>query len=152
MRYNIGLKIARLIEERLLAALEEHPGKPIAACILDAHGHQVSAFRQDGAKAASVGFASNKALTVIEFEAPTASFGTFDEATGEWIPGNPVIDANRARTMSSFCGVAGGVPAYSPNSPGPDQLIIASVAVSGRLPHEDHALALEAISDSSVFA
>lgn len=101
--------------------------KPVAICIVDAHGDQLCAVRMDGTKTPSIKTAHDKAVTAVLFERNTAQFT-------QW----SAFDlANAMKINSVFCGWGGGVLILSPH----DGSILGAVGVSNRTPEQDDELA-----------
>lgn len=122
--------IARKNVLAALSALEDMAGAgaPLALCVTDEHGFVLGYTQMDGASSRSFTMARSKACTAARMGVSTARF--HERLVREQLTLADFGEEN-------FTAVQGGVPVKDAEG-----RVIGGVAVSGRKPEEDEALAL----------
>ena len=114
----------------LFSSIEEEGGLPIAITLADIFGLPLLHIRMERAPSRLSHFSMNKAYTAAFRESSTLDLKMFLQREGVELAsfGNPRL-----------CALPGGVPIWH------DGGCIGALAVSGRAPMEDHALALDLV-------
>ncbi|MBR3881536.1 MAG: heme-binding protein [Mailhella sp.] len=122
--------IARKKIVEAIVRLEELAGEgsPVSLCITDEHGFVLGYTQMEGASSRSFTMARSKACTAARMGVSTAKF--HERLVREQLT---LTDFGEAH----FTTVQGGVPVITA-----DGIVIGGVAVSGRAPQEDEALAI----------
>jgi uncharacterized protein GlcG (DUF336 family) len=129
------------LQQHLLDTANGDGLKPVAICIVDTTGAQLTAVTMDGTKAPSIQTAHDKAVTAVMFERDTIEFCNRND--GEmWVPAGDLgwssLDiAAAAKVNAVFVPWGGGALIRSPH----DGSILGAVGVSNRTEEEDHDLA-----------
>ena len=117
----LGLEQAR----RIIAAAEAEAERnhwPVAIVVADATGNIVMSLRRDGTQHSSMGIATGKALTAVNFRRPTKMFQDGIAAGGEGL---------RFLAVPGVTPLEGGFPIIH------DEKVIGGIGVSGVLSHQD---------------
>lgn len=137
---TLTLRDALKLQEFLMARAAADGRKPVAICIVDVRGVQLTAVTMDGTKMPSIKTAHDKAVTAVRFERNTIEF-CHVELNGVWVPaedGWTATDiAAAAKINDIFVPWGGGALIRSPH----DGSILGAVGVSNRTEQEDHILA-----------
>ena len=141
---TIGLAEAHEILHHILDVAYNDGLNPVAICVVDATGMQLSAATMDGTKEPSIATAHAKAVTAIKFQRDTMTF-CHAEDQGAWYPASTsngegwnlsdILAAMKINAVFSHWG--GGVLIRSPH----DNAILGAVGVSNRTEEQDHNLA-----------
>ena len=138
---TLDLEEALALQSYLLSVAHTDGLKPVAICIVDASGTQLTAVTMDGTKTPSIKTAHDKAITAVAFERDTIEFCYVLDGD-KWVPagdqGWSATDiAAAAKINAVFVPWGGGVLIRSPH----DGSILGAVGVSNRTEEEDHELA-----------
>jgi uncharacterized protein GlcG (DUF336 family) len=142
---SLDMNDALSLQLRVIEQAHTDGLKPVAVCIVDARGEQLSAACMDGVKPPSILTAHAKAVTVVRFQRATVQFCNVQSVTNPelWVPlGLDGWDdediANAMKINPTFCSWPGGVPVFA--HPEAD-IIVGAIGVSNRTAMEDHQLA-----------
>lgn len=136
----LSLDDALEIQHHLLGIAKGDGLNPVAICIVDATGMQLTAVTMDGTKPPSIKTAADKAYTAAMFARDTIEF-CLERRGGMWVPATDGWDQadllNGMKINPRFVSWGGGVLVRSPH----DGSILGAVGVSNRTEQEDHDLA-----------
>ncbi len=138
---TLSLMDALDLQQHLLDTANGDGLKPVAICIVDATGAQLTAVTMDGTKVPSIQTAHDKAVTAVMFERDTIEF-CHRHCGDMWVPSGDLgwssVDIAAASKINDiFVPWGGGALIRSPH----DDSILGAVGVSNRTEEEDHDLA-----------
>lgn len=120
-----GPSLTLVQAKRMMAAAEaeaETNAWPVAIVIADVHGGVLMALKRDGTQHSSMGIATGKALTGVNFRRPTRMFQDGITAGGEGL---------RFLAVPGVTPLEGGFPVVV------DGHVVGGIGVSGVLSHQD---------------
>lgn len=126
LRMEAARRMAEAAEKEALAN-----GWPVAIVVADSHGDVVIALKLDDTQHSSMGIATGKALTAVNFRRPTKMFQDGIAAGGEGL---------RFLAVPGVTPLEGGFPIVK------DGAIVGGIGVSGVLSHQDAQVAQAGIA------
>lgn len=120
---SLGLKEGRKIVDAIIEAAEKSEGRPMAAAVVDRHGHLVYFARMDGASPVTVRMSIFKSQTALDVMRDTiehrafldkinTNYFEFCSPTYTVIPGGVLIKTKDG-TIVGACGTSGRAPLVS---------------------------------------